>query len=105
MGIELPAEAEVLFEKHAALLEEWNQQLNLTRIPKEEMGDKHFLDSLSVLLVPQVKGSMGINRYWERSWFSRHSVESACPNMEITPGGFFRKTYKILESCSRELGP
>ena len=54
LGIEIELDAEALFERHAALVEEWNQMLNLTRIPKEEVADKHFLDSLTVLLVPEV---------------------------------------------------
>ncbi len=38
-----------LFSKYAALLQEWNQKINLTRIIKtEDIIDYHFDDSLSV---------------------------------------------------------
>ncbi|NLY52330.1 MAG: 16S rRNA (guanine(527)-N(7))-methyltransferase RsmG [Firmicutes bacterium] len=104
MGIELPAEAEVLFEKHAALLEEWNQQLNLTRIPKEEMGDKHFLDSLSVLLVPQVREAWKLIDIGSGAGFPGIPLKSACPNMEITLVDSLGKRIKFLKAVVENLG-
>ena len=55
MGICIPAGVESQFEIHGSMVMEWNQRLNLTRIPEEEMAEKHFVDSLTLLLVPEVR--------------------------------------------------
>ena len=51
LGIQIPEGAGELFELHAAMVMEWNQKLNLTRIPPAEMAEKHFVDSLTLLLL------------------------------------------------------
>lgn len=46
-GIELTGQMLDQLQRYAALLEEWNQKINLTAITKpQEVEEKHFLDSL-----------------------------------------------------------
>ncbi|NLA57456.1 MAG: 16S rRNA (guanine(527)-N(7))-methyltransferase RsmG, partial [Firmicutes bacterium] len=104
MGIELPAEAQVLFDKHAALLDEWNQQLNLTRVPREEMADKHFLDSLSVLLVPGVREAGKVVDIGSGAGFPGIPLKIACPHVEMALVDSLGKRVKFLEAVVTNLG-
>lgn len=104
MGIELPAEAQVLFDKHAALLDEWNQQLNLTRVPREEMADKHFLDSLSVLLVPGVREAGKVVDIGSGAGFPGIPLKIACPHVEMALVDSLGKRVKFLEAVVDKLG-
>lgn len=47
-GLSLSGEALGRFARYAEMLEEANRQFNLTRIPPEEAGTRHFLDSLAL---------------------------------------------------------
>jgi len=49
IGISLDKKAISLFERYAQMLEKTNQSLNLTRVPPEDYGTRHFLDSLLLL--------------------------------------------------------
>lgn len=54
-NLELPDEATAHFATYAALIAEWNERINLTNITEpEEIRIKHFLDSLSVLTLPNL---------------------------------------------------
>ena len=49
------------FENYAALLQEWNQKMNLTAIVEpQEIAVKHFIDSLSVLKYISINDSAKI---------------------------------------------
>lgn len=39
----------VMFDTYAECLYRWNEKTNLTRVPKEEVVQRHFLDSLSII--------------------------------------------------------
>lgn len=49
-GIRLPERAVRGLEKYLELLIQWNEQMDLTSVPKEEMAQRHFADSLLPLL-------------------------------------------------------
>ena len=49
-GVKLTAEQAGQFQQYMELLVEWNEKLNLTAITEpEEIVEKHFVDSLTVL--------------------------------------------------------
>jgi len=104
LGIELPVEAEMLFNKHAVLLEEWNRLMNLTRIPEEEMADKHFLDSVSVLVVPQIRRAVKVIDIGSGAGFPGIPLKSACPEMHITLVDSLGKRVEFLEAVVDKLG-
>ena len=50
MGIKLTAQQADQFQTYMELLLEWNEKINLTAITQpEEVVEKHFLDSLTLL--------------------------------------------------------
>lgn len=52
---ELPLQA---FDRYSEILLDWNERMNLTRITDEqEMIDKHFIDSLTPLLLDEYEGT------------------------------------------------
>lgn len=98
IGIEIESDAEALFERHAALVEEWNQWLNLTRIPKEEVADKHFLDSLTVLLVPEVASASRLVDVGSGAGFPGIPLKVAKPDLSVTLVDSLGKRVKFLET-------
>src|SRR5919199_1347004 len=51
-GIRLETDQLQRFERYSQLLREWNERINLTSISEpDEIATKHFLDSLTLLLV------------------------------------------------------
>lgn len=98
MGIEIEVDAEVLFERHAALVEEWNQWLNLTRIPKEEVADKHFLDSLTVLLVPEVARATRLVDVGSGAGFPGIPLKVAKPELNVTLVDSLGKRVEFLKT-------
>ena len=49
LGLTLSRDQIAQFTRYASLLEDWNEKLNLTRVPPEEYATLHFLDSLTLL--------------------------------------------------------
>lgn len=103
LGIEIELDAEALFERHAALVEEWNQMLNLTRIPKEEVADKHFLDSLTVLLVPEVANATRLVDVGSGAGFPGIPLKVARPDLNVTLVDSLGKRVKFLETVIEAL--
>ena len=103
LGIEVPKEADRLFERHAAMVDEWNQRLNLTRIPKEEAAEKHFLDSLTVLLITEVVSASRLVDVGSGAGFPGIPLKAVKPDLEVTLVDSLGKRVKFLESVIRAL--
>lgn len=103
LGIQIPEEAEELFERHAAMLDEWNQWLNLTRIPMEEAAEKHFLDSLTVLLVAEVASANRLIDVGSGAGFPGIPLKVMKPDMDVTLVDSLGKRVKFLESVVQAL--
>lgn len=103
LGIQIPGEAEELFERHAAMLDEWNQWLNLTRIPMEEAAEKHFLDSLTVLLVAEVASANRLIDVGSGAGFPGIPLKVMKPDMDVTLVDSLGKRVKFLESVVQAL--
>ena len=103
LGIQIPEEAEGLFERHAAMLDEWNQWLNLTRIPMEEAAEKHFLDSLTVLLVAEVASANRLIDVGSGAGFPGIPLKVTKPDMDVTLVDSLGKRVKFLESVVQAL--
>ena len=103
IGIDIGKGAEPLFERHASLLEEWNQWLNLTRIPKEEVADKHFLDSLTVLLIPEVERASRLIDVGTGAGFPGIPLKVARPGLDVTLVDSLGKRVKFLETVVEAL--
>ncbi len=103
MGIDLPENALPLFQKHARMITEWNQRLNLTRISEEEMAEKHFVDSLTVLLVPKVNDARNAIDIGSGAGFPGIRLKVVRPDMKITLVDSLGKRVKFLERVVRAL--
>jgi len=103
LGIQMPAEAEKLFERHAALLYEWNRSLNLTRIPQEEAAEKHFLDSLTALLVPEVMEARRLIDIGSGAGFPGIPLKVVRPELDVTLVDSVGKRVKFLETVIKDL--
>ncbi len=103
MGIDLPENALPLFQKHARMITEWNQRLNLTRISEEEMAEKHFVDSLTVLLVPKVNDARNAIDIGSGAGFPGIPLKVVRPDMKITLVDSLGKRVKFLERVVRAL--
>ncbi len=103
LGIQIPEEAEELFERHAAMLDEWNQWLNLTRIPMEEAAEKHFLDSLTVLLVAEVASANRLIDVGSGAGFPGIPLKVMKPDMDVTLVDSLGKRVKFLENVVQAL--
>ncbi|NLJ85175.1 MAG: 16S rRNA (guanine(527)-N(7))-methyltransferase RsmG, partial [Firmicutes bacterium] len=99
----LPENALPLFQKHARMITEWNQRLNLTRISEEEMAEKHFVDSLTVLLVPKVNDARNAIDIGSGAGFPGIPLKVVRPDMKITLVDSLGKRVKFLERVVRAL--
>lgn len=56
LGVKVIPEQAEQFQTYMELLLEWNEKMNLTSITEpEEVAEKHFLDSLTLLLWKKLK--------------------------------------------------
>ena len=70
LGIPLTKEQLDQFAHYGDLLTEWNQRLNLTRVPPKEYIILHFLDSLAAAAAVSFSDSIRGNIYhhaWQRA--------------------------------------
>ncbi|NLK08521.1 MAG: 16S rRNA (guanine(527)-N(7))-methyltransferase RsmG [Firmicutes bacterium] len=104
MGVLVATEAEPLFELHRSMIVEWNQRLNLTSIPVQEMGEKHFLDSLTLLLLPEVEKSRRLIDVGSGAGFPGVPIKIARPNMQITLIDSLQKRIEFLKNVIDSLG-
>lgn len=104
-GLELPAGCWDLFERHAELLEKWNKKVNLTRIEgKKEMARKHFLDSLAVLLLPEVEGAGRVVDVGSGGGFPGVPLKVARPEWQVTLVEAREKRVEFLKMLIGDLG-
>ncbi len=103
LGIQIPEGAGELFELHAAMVMEWNQKLNLTRIPPAEMAEKHFVDSLTLLLVPEVASARNTIDVGSGAGFPGIPLKIVKPDMDITLVDSLGKRVKFLDNVVRYL--
>lgn len=103
MGICIPAGVESQFEIHGSMVMEWNQRLNLTRIPEEEMAEKHFVDSLTLLLVPEVRKAKTAIDVGSGAGFPGIPLKIARPRLTLTLVDALGKRVKFLDSVINSL--
>lgn len=103
LGICIPSGIESQFEIHGSMVIEWNQRLNLTRIPEEEMAEKHFVDSLTLLLVPEVERAHTVIDVGSGAGFPGIPLKIARPELTITLVDSLGKRVKFLDSVIKSL--
>lgn len=104
LNIQINNEQAEKFLLYMNLLLEWNKKFNLTAITdKNEIIIKHFVDSLSILSLMQIKNSDVID-IGSGSGFPGIPLKILCPQISLTLIDSLAKRVKFLEVVKNELG-
>ena len=108
LGLELSDRQLAQFERYYELLTEWNERINLTAITqKDEVAEKHFLDSLGgAAAVREVldRGGRRLIDVGTGAGFPGIPLKILFPELELTLLDFLQKRIRFLEEVCRELG-
>ena len=85
MGIKLTAQQAGQFQTYMELLLEWNEKINLTAITQpEEVVEKHFLDSLTLLSWGKLKQGAKVIDVGTGAGFPGIPLKIARPDIDLT---------------------
>lgn len=104
LGINLTESQEKKLEQFYALLLEWNEKINLTRITdKEEVYLKHFYDSLTLSKVVNLNNINTLCDVGTGAGFPGIVLKIVYPNLNITLIDSLRKRVNYLNEIIKEL--
>lgn len=102
LNIELSGQQFQAFRRYASELVEWNARFNLTAITEpEEIEIKHFLDSLSCLVVPELRPPANIVDVGTGAGFPGLPLKIAFPQFRLT---LVESVGKKAEFCRHMVG-
>lgn len=105
LGIPLDESQIGAFDLLTALLLEWNEKLNLTRVTDpDEIALKHHLDSLSLLAFVEIPQGSTLIDIGTGAGFPGIPLKIARPDLRITMVDSVRKKLAFVESAVTELG-
>lgn len=105
LGIELTEKQYEQFDKYYELLVEWNKVMNLTGITEyEEVNEKHFIDSLSIVKAIDITKVKSIIDIGTGAGFPGIPLKIAFPELKITLLDSLNKRIKFLDTVIEELG-
>ena len=85
LGITLTDVQKQQFDKFYELLVEWNKVMNLTGITEyEEVNEKHFVDSLSIVKAVNVMDIKSVIDIGTGAGFPGIPLKIAFPNLKVT---------------------
>lgn len=95
--IEISDQAAQQFESYANLISEWNERINLTNITDPTgIRVKHFLDSLSVLTLPNLPEKANVVDVGTGAGVPGVPLKIACPEWHVTLMDATRKKVDFL---------
>lgn len=99
---DLPFEA---FDRYSEILLDWNERMNLTRITDEqEMIDKHFIDSLTPLLLDEYEGTGKVLDLGTGAGFPGMVLALTEPAREFHLMDSLNKRITFLDAVVKDLG-
>ncbi len=93
------------FIKYYELLVEWNKVMNLTGITEyEEVNEKHFVDSLSIVKAIDISKIESVIDIGTGAGFPGIPLKIAFPHLKVTLLDSLNKRIKFLDTVISELG-
>ena len=105
LGIALSDEQKQQFDSFYELLVEWNKVMNLTGITEyEEVNEKHFVDSLSIIKAIDLNNVDNLIDIGTGAGFPGIPLKIAFPHLKIVLLDSLNKRIKFLDTVITELG-
>ena len=104
MGIQLSERQYQQFNNYFELLIEWNKVMNLTGITEyEEVNEKHFVDSLSIVKAVDIGSIETVMDVGTGAGFPGIPLKIAFPHLKVTLLDSLNKRIKFLDTVISEL--
>ena len=105
LGIALTDKQKQQFDKFYELLVEWNKVMNLTGITEyEEVNEKHFVDSLSIVKAINMENVKSVIDVGTGAGFPGIPLKIAFPHLKVVLLDSLNKRINFLNTVIAELG-